>query len=142
MIEVLQHRKRETTGASIVGEELGFRPDTPVLRYPINFVMNDGGMGDYLNYSSATTWVARNCPWIDAHLFLPNYLVPLMRDIHQEFEHWKVWPAEKVIDHLVEGASIVGPSIHQNGRNVNPQLFTVIGAHPIDVGFGYFAGGT
>lgn len=65
-----------------------------------------------------------------------------MRDLHQEFAHWKVWPAEKVEEHLVDGASLVGPSIHMAGKNINPQLYTVIGAHPIDVGFAYFTGGT
>ncbi len=142
MIDIQQHRTRETTGVSIVGEDLGFREGTPALRYPINYVMNDGGLGDYVNYAAATTWVAKNCPWIDGHLFLPNYLVPLMRDIHADFDHWRVWPGEKANDHLVEGASIVGPSIHVNGKNINPQLLSVIGAHPIDVGFAYFAGAT
>jgi len=140
VIDIQQHRKRDTIGCDIVGESLGFRPDTPVLRYPINFVMNDGGLGDYVNYASATRWVAENCPWIDGHLFLPNYLVPLMRDIHDEFKHWHVWPGEQANDHLIEGASLIGPSIHVNGKNINPQLLSVIGSHPIDVGFSYFAG--
>jgi hypothetical protein len=142
VIEIMQHRKRETTGASLVGEELGFRPNTPLLRYPINFVMNDGGMGDYLNYTSATRWVAQNCPWIDGTLLLPGYLVPLMRDLHSEFSHWRVGPGEEVEKWLIEGASIIGPSIHVNDRNQNPQLLTVIGAHPLDVGYAYFAGMT
>jgi hypothetical protein len=142
MIELHQHRKRETYGAALVGEPLGFRRNTTLARYPINYVMNDGGMGDYVNYAAATTWVAKNCPWIDGVLLLPGYLVPLMRDIHQAFPHWKVGPAEEVEKWLVEGASLVGPSIHVGGRNINPQLATVIGGHPMDVGFGYFAGMT
>lgn len=142
MIEIHQHRKRETIGTEYVGEELGFRPGSETPRYPINFAFNDGGMGDYLNYAAATRWVAKNAPWIDGHLFLPNFLVPIMRDIHAEFKHWKVWPGEQANAHLVEGASLVGPSIHVNGKNINPQLATVIGGHPMDIGFGYFAGAT
>jgi hypothetical protein len=64
------------------------------------------------------------------------------RPDHAEFKHWKVGPAEEVEKWLVNGASVVGPSLHVNGKNQNPQLLTVIGAHPIDVGFAYFAGQT
>ena len=142
MIEVMQHRKRPTTGAHLVGEHLGFRPNTPLLRYPIGFIFNDGGMGDYLNYASATRWVAENCPWIDGTILLPSYLVPLMRDLHAEFPNMKVGEAEKVEDYIVEGQSLIGPSIHAGGKNQNPQLLTVIGAHPLDVGYAYFAGMT
>jgi hypothetical protein len=80
-LEIQQHRIRETYGEQIVGEGLGFRDGTSLPRYPINYVMNDGGMGDYLNYASATRWVAKNCPWIDGVLLLPKYLVPIMRSL-------------------------------------------------------------
>lgn len=142
MIEIQHHRNRETTGVSLMGKELGFREGTPVLRYPVAYVMNDGGMGDFVNYAAATRWVAQNCPWIDGQLFVHRYLVPLMQDLHADFPHWKVFPSEEIHEHIIEGSSMVGPSLHVNGRSINPQLLTVLHAHPIDVAFGYFAGST
>jgi hypothetical protein len=142
VIQIQHHRTRETTGVQAAGPELGFRPGSEVPRYPVAYVMNDGGMGDFVNYAAATRWVAEQCPWIDGQLFVNNYLVPLMRDLHEEFTHWKVWPSEKIQDHLKDGVSLVGPSLRVDGRSVNPQLLTVLHAHPIDVAFGYFAGST
>lgn len=140
MIEIQHHRERQTTGVTLAGPELGFREGTPVLRYPVAYVMNDGGMGDFVNYAAATRWVAQNCPWIDGQLFVHRYLVPLMQDLHAEFPHWSVFPSEEIHEHIIEGCSMVGPSLHVNGRSINPQLLTVLHAHPIDVAFGYFAG--
>lgn len=141
MIQILAHRERETIGEMPAGPALGFREGTTLKRYPVAYVFNDGGMGDYVNYAAATRWIAKNCPWIDGYLFLPNYLVPLMRDIHREFKHWQVWPAERIEQHLIEGISLVGPGLNVNGKSINPQLLTVVHAHPVDVGFSYFAGG-
>lgn len=141
LIQIQHHRERETTGATLVSEALGFRPETPVLRYPVAYVMNDGGMGDFVNYAAATKWLAANCPWLDGRLFVNNYLVPLMKDIHADFPDWQVFPSEKIQDHLPDGISLVGPSLRVDGKSINPQLQTVLHSHPIDVAFGYFAGG-
>jgi len=122
-----------------VGAKYGFRKDTRAKVWPINFVFNDGGMGDFVNYSVATVWMAKNAPWVQAKLFVPRYLVELMQIIHSEFRRWTVLPSEEVKQHLEKGSAIIGPSITINGQRIAQQLLTVIGAHPIEVGFAYYA---
>jgi hypothetical protein len=126
------------------GPELGLRPNTHVKKWPIFYVFNQGGMGDFINYSSATTWVARNSPWLKVKLFCPKYIVPLMRDIHHEFEHWEVFPSEDFEKHMKQGQAmkIICPDLHVNGHSISKQYLTCTGAHAIDVGFAYYAGMT
>jgi ADP-heptose:LPS heptosyltransferase len=62
-----------------------------------------------------------------------------MRDIHPK---WNVIASEEFKDHVQKGDGIIGPDIHINGVNTSRQFLTVLGAHPVDVGFAWFAGST
>jgi hypothetical protein len=116
------------------------RPDTKLEDWKLHFIFNDGGMGDLVNYAGATVWLAKNCPWVHGRIFVPRYLANLMADVHEGFKNWIVWPSEDVKEHLEKGAAMLGPSIRINGVITSRQLLTVMGAHPIDVGFSFFAG--
>lgn len=126
-------------GAKNFGKDIGMRPDTPMTEWPINFAFNQGGMGDFVNYSAATTWLARNAPWVHGRLFCPRYLVPLMKEIHEQFDNWKVFPSEEFVQHVEDATPILGPDLTINGVNTSKQLLNVLGAHPVDVGFAYYA---
>lgn len=126
-------------GEAEFGPEFGLRPNTPIKRWIINFIFNEGGLGDFVNYTAATVWVARNSPWVEGRLFVPKYLVPLLKDIHEEFGHWEVIPSELASERLEEGTSIIGPGIIVGGRNISPQYLNCMGAHPIDVAYSYYA---
>jgi hypothetical protein len=122
----------------IYGPEHGFRPDTKVQRFIVNFAFNAGGMGDYINYSGATTWLARNAPYIQGRLMVANYLVPLMQEIHKPYPEWQVFPGENAGQYMEPNCPLVGPEIQLEGRNVNPQLLNAVGAHIFDLGFAYY----
>ena len=119
------------------GEDIGMRPGSMIHGWTINFVFNMGGMGDFVNYSAATQWVMNNCPWVHGRVVAPRYLTPLMQDIHPK---WKCVPSETFQDVVEKGDAIIGPDIHINGINTSRQFVTVVGAHPVDVGFAYYAG--
>jgi len=130
----------KTLGSGYYGEAQGLRPDTKLHRWPINFIFNDGGMGDFVNYAAATLWVAKNCPWVDGRLFVPRYLVPFMKDVHACAPNWAIYDSENASELIEFGSALIGPGIHMNGANITPQYLTVLGAHPVDVGFAYYAG--
>lgn len=124
-----------------VGPRFGFRENTRVKTWNITFVFNDGGMGDFINYTVATLWVAKNCPWIEGRIFAPRYFVELCREIHKDCRNWLVWPSEEFHQRKEIGSTLVGPSIAvgKQGLQISQQLLTCLGAHPIDVGFAYYA---
>lgn len=121
------------------GEEFGMRDNTRMRRYLVNFAFNEGGMGDYLNYSAATTWIAKNCPWVKGRLFVSEYLLPLMKLIHKDFPEWEILPGERAGAYLEPNMAIIGPEIKMNGNNMNPQLMNATGCHLTDLGFSYYA---
>lgn len=123
----------------IVGPEHGMRPNTPLNSWRINFIFNMGGLGDYVNYAAATHWLMLNCPWILGRVVTPRYLTPLMRDIHPK---WECIAAEDFEKHLQSGEAIICPEAKLNGVTIARQFMTVVGAHPVDVGFAYYAGTT
>jgi hypothetical protein len=124
------------------GPEYGLRPNTKLHRWVINFIFNDGGLGDFVNYSAATTWVAKNCPWVEGRLYTPRYLTPLMQDIHAEFSHWKCLESESAHVTMEHRTALLGTNIIMGGVNQLKQLLTCMGAHPIDVAYGYYTSST
>ncbi len=122
------------------GPELGLRTGTRMHRYLVNFAFNEGGMGDYINYSASLVWLAKNSPWIDGRLFVSNAFVPLFQEIFRTHGvTWEVIKGENAGQSIEPGTPIIGPEIKVGGTNVNPQLLNPIGAHLIDLGFAYYA---
>lgn len=111
-------------------------------QWPINFIFNEGGMGDFINYTPALLWLYHECPWVIGRIFAPRYLNDLMKLILKDCKGWSIFPSEEGHLHMELGTSYLGPSIYVNGVNTTKQMLTCIGAHPIDVGFAYYAGTT
>jgi len=122
----------------VYGPEFGFRENTKVTRYEMNFIFNDEGMGGYLNYCAVTTWMAKNCPWIDGRIFVEQFLVPIIQDIHAEFKHWKVMPSNQFQRLVTMGTATIGPMVSVGGIPAKREFTTALGTHPIDVGSGYY----
>jgi hypothetical protein len=124
------------------GEAEGLRPNTMLHRWVINFIFNNGGLGDFVNYAAATIWIAKNVPWVEGRVYTPRYLTPLMQDIHKTFPTWKCLESETAHITLEHRTSLLGDSLVINGQNQLKQLLTCLGAHPIDVAFAYYASTT
>lgn len=123
---------------TILGPAHGFQPDTPVPTRVFNFVYNDEGMGGFLNYAAATTWIARNAPYIHGRVWVEQFLVPILQDVHAEFKTWKVLPHNQ-FGRLVElGTATIGPLIAINGVQNKREFLTALGTHPLDVGTGMY----
>lgn len=103
-------------------------------------VFNEGGMGDFLNYSAAIVWLDKNCPWIDGRLYSPAYLVPMLKEILAGAKHWRVFESENFHKTMEPGTALVCPGMRKNGEPVATQYVTCLGSHPFDLGFAYYAG--
>lgn len=124
---------------AVYGPEQGFQPNTKVPRWIHNYVFNDEGLGGLINYSGVTTWLAKNCPWIDGRVWCEQFLVPFMKDIHAPWPHWKVQPSNQLSQLIEPGTAIIGPLLAKNGVEQPRQFFQCFGAHPFDVGTGMYA---
>lgn len=120
-------------------ETHGYRDGTAVREIALNFVFNDEGMGGFLNYAGVTTWLAQNCPHIKGTVWVEQFLVPLLKDIHAPYKHWQVQPQNQYQRLRVPGTPTIGPLIASGNNEPKRELLTAIGTHPFDVGFGYFA---
>lgn len=121
------------------GVDVGFRPGSVVPRAVMNYVFNDEGMGGYINYTGATTWLAKNCPWIKGRVWVEQFLVPLFKDIHAEFSDWEVLPTNQFQRLIENGTATIGPMMSVGGIPAKREFLTALGTHPFDVGFGYYA---
>jgi hypothetical protein len=131
----------KTLSSAEYGREYGLRPGTRTRRLPIVFGFNQGGMGDFVNYAGATTWVAQNCPWDEIYIMAPRYLNELLKLIHSSFDNVNVIASEeaKAFFDQNDGITIRCPNLVIKGAMTNQQFLTCLGAHPFDVGFAYYA---
>jgi ADP-heptose:LPS heptosyltransferase len=114
-----------------------FRPGTHCEIYPVVFLLNNSGLGDFICFTSALQWIAENCPWIQGSVYVSEFLVPFLRLAFAEWPHWKVGPGEKI--ELDTSVCVIGPDITINGHVYFQQLLNATGAHLVDLGFAYYA---
>jgi hypothetical protein len=120
------------------GPENGFREGTELNPAPMAFFLNAGGLGDYLNYSAAILWVAKNCPWIHGTVYVSSFLREFLASLFASYKNWKVEAGEKVT--MQQDICFAGPELKVNdGIILNHQLLNATGAHLFDLGFAYYA---
>lgn len=117
-----------------VGPEQGYREETVLPCFPMNFTFADGGMGDYICWSSALLWVARKCPFIEGRVYAPAFFIEFVRYAFRKHKTWKVFLAERIQEHYEENSLVLGPGI-----NGHQQLLNAVGTHLLDLGFAYYA---
>ena len=117
-----------------LGPEHGYRPGTKIPCFPMNFTYADGGMGDYICWTAALLWVAKNIPFVEGRIFAPAFFIEFVRHAFKEQNHWKVFLIEKIKDYYEDNSLVLGPGI-----NGHQQLLNAVGTHLIDLGFNYFA---
>lgn len=67
-----------------------FRPGSKLPLRTVSFVLNHGGLGDYLCALSALLWIARAHPQVQGNLYSPRYFMELAENAFARFPNWKV----------------------------------------------------
>ncbi len=116
-----------------------FREGSTAPKVIFNYMFNDEGMGGYINYAGVTTWLAKNMPFLHGRVWVEQFLVPLMRDIHSEFKHWRVQPSNEFHRLVEHGTPAIGSMLSIGGRPAKREYLNALGTHPFDVGFGHYA---
>lgn len=109
----------------------GFRPGTPCLPTPINFLFVNGGLGDYLTWIQAILWLIKNATWVEGRLLGPDYFQEIA-EYFLEGSGWPYWKYEKLKDQTQNGIPTRGP------LKLEYESLNATGAHLIDCGFAYY----
>lgn len=125
---------------NIYGPEKGFREGTKIKDFPCYFLLNSGGIGDYINYLAAILWVAKTAPWIHGHIFANGYFLELIHYFFRDYPHWQIRDGSNVP--LETDLAVIGPDIQANGVTFTKQLANATGSHLMDLGFQYYANKT
>lgn len=114
-------------------------PETYIHPYRTGYVLWCNGIGDFIVFARALQWIADNCPHIYGVIFCPGALVEYYRHLFAEKKHWSIDASE--IANCID-PNWFHPQIQvliDPWRNGKTQFFTAQGAHPLDLGFAYYA---
>lgn len=106
-----------------------FRPETKTREQPMNFVIGQGGLGDYIGYMSAIKFIAENCPNVLGHLYCIKWFMEIAENILAPYEKWTVHETKELTKKHLAKRPTFGPSPIPIGRH---------GAHAVDLGFIYY----
>lgn len=103
-----------------------FRPGTKTYPREVNFFFDDGGMGDYICWMAAILFVAKECPHVIGHLYVPPYFKPLAENFLKPYPKWTVGQPGDTFNAALPDRRPVRQPINATGSNL------------LDLGFIYF----
>lgn len=95
----------------------------------INFVITDGGIGDYVCYLSSLKYVAEKYPHVRGYLYVPKYFKDLAHNVLSHHKHWVINTRDKFTEKIARSRPLMAPQ---------REPISALGAHPLDLGFIYF----
>jgi len=93
------------------------------------FLLNNGGMGDYICWLVAIEWIAKNYNFLRGHVIVPQWFVSVAANVVKRYPKWKVY--HQIPSQFSDGYAIKQAHIHP----VNATMM-----HLVDLGFLYYAG--
>lgn len=113
----------------------GFRDKIVMFPIRLNFVIMNGGMGDYVTWLQAIRWIASEATWIEGHLIIPTYMKELAEYWLKPYalRGWKFTDYPNV-NHIpkIDDTPFRGPV------DLNREALNATGAHLITCGWVYF----
>ncbi len=113
----------------VVLNDREYRPNTTVDPVGvINFMLTQGGLGDYVCYLSALEWIARTQPQVIGRIFAPSWFIEVVQNVVGKYPNWRV----KDLGHFDKK--------DQTRITVYPSKAPIsrVGAHSLDLGFIYY----
>ncbi len=97
----------------------------------INFVLMNGGIGDFINFTSSLIWVAETQKHVDGFVWAHDPMLEVCRFLFKKYPNFRVHNRLDFEKYCVEGALIVAPQR-------STQFLNATGQHLLDLGFNYF----
>lgn len=107
-----------------------FRPGSKIREVTVNYVLTEGGIGDFICWLSALEWLARNHPQILGRVYCPDFFVEIAANVLQNYPKWKVQGRKALNEKKLQSRPTYLPFL----RPINST-----GAHLVDLGFIFYA---
>lgn len=108
-----------------------FRPGTKVEKKKINFILKQGGLGDYIGFMSAIVYAAEHYPNVEGDVYVAPWFIPVAQNVLWEYHGWAV----RSNDSLTEAILKDKRAGHRAPFNAP---INRTGAHAVDLGFIYY----
>lgn len=106
-----------------------FRPKSSMDELETNFIIHEGGLGDYVAYMACIVWIAKNHPQCRGHLYVSDFFFELATFFMHPFGSWTVYPYSTLTKEIIKTRPTLGPY---------RRPISGIGSHPVDLAFIYY----
>jgi len=124
-----QTSAQEVSGVSELNPKF-FRPGSKIRDVTVNYVLTEGGIGDFIGHLSAIEWLARNHPQINGRVYCPDFFVEIAANVLQKYHKWRVQGKKALNEKKLKSRPTYLPFF----RPIN-----ATGMHLVDLGFIYYA---
>jgi len=109
----------------------GFRANSEVTETTAYFVLQRGGLGDYINMSASLLYIAENFPHVKGRVIVNPPFLAVMKYLLRDFTSWYCIDGRDKNLKLEDGSLIVAP-------DPKTQSINATGAHLLDLGYHFF----
>jgi hypothetical protein len=111
-----------------------FRDGSTIESRPVNFVLLNGGLGDYINYCAALKWCQEENPHVIGRIWAPPPFLEVAKYLFEnpKYPLWKVHDRKDFERLVIQHSLVAAP-------REGTQLINAPGAHLLDLGFMYYA---
>lgn len=107
-----------------------YRKESKGPQTEVNFVIGNGGIGDYICYLSALEWIAKNHPQVLGRIYCGGFFMPIPENVFKKYPKWRVIERGKLTEELIKSRPTFAPHQEYPDR---------LGMHSVDLGFVYYA---
>jgi ADP-heptose:LPS heptosyltransferase len=108
-----------------------FREGTKSRTRAVNFLIVQGGMGDFIGYMAAIKYIAENHPQILGRVYCFKWFMPIAENILAPYSEWKVLDHASITKKHMTTRPTFAPSQYPIDR---------FGSSAVDLGFIYYLG--
>ena len=107
-----------------------YREGTVTTPKRANFVLNYGGIGDYICWLTSLTWVAKYHSHILGYVYAPKFFLPIVEHVFKPYPRFKIYDKKELTDEAVKDYPTYIPT--------DKHTLNCTGSNLIDLGFAYY----
>lgn len=123
----------ETVEREFYPVRVGFRPNTLMVPFKMNFIFLNGGFGDYCCWMPAIQWLCSEATWIRGNLIVPTYFLEFAEYFIKKYHKWTLCDYKSL-----EQIPNVNEMPFRGPVELQRESLNATGAHLLTCGWVYF----